>query len=80
MKRSATFNAPRTAIFRMTVIRRHLLRGEWFNAVSMAGKLETSSKTVHRDIEFMVDSLGYQIRFDSASNGYVGHVPPTPVL
>lgn len=41
------------------------------NATRLARELEVSTKTVHRDLEFMRDRMGLPIEFDAVRNGYV---------
>ena len=40
------------------------------NATSLSKLLETSTKTVNRDISFMRDQLGLPVEWDARSNGY----------
>jgi predicted DNA-binding transcriptional regulator YafY len=40
-------------------------------AVSLAGELEVSERTIKRDVEFMRDQLGAPIEWDAASHTYV---------
>ena len=40
------------------------------NATKLASELEVSTKSVHRDIEFMRDRLGLPIEYDSSRFGY----------
>ncbi len=40
------------------------------NAVSLAGELEVSAKSVYRDVEFMRDRLGLPIEYDIGRRGY----------
>jgi predicted DNA-binding transcriptional regulator YafY len=44
--------------------------GDFPNATRLAQELETSAKTIHRDVEFMRDRLGLPIEFDFSRNGY----------
>ena len=44
--------------------------GGFPNANALARELETSAKTIHRDLEFMRDRLNLPIDFDRARNGY----------
>jgi hypothetical protein len=41
------------------------------NAVKLAAKLETSPKTIHRDLDFMRERLGMPIEYDRHRWGYV---------
>ncbi len=40
------------------------------NAVSLAGELEVSTKSIHRDLEFMRDRLELPLKYDNNRNGY----------
>jgi len=40
------------------------------NATSLAGELEVSTKSVHRDIEFMRERLGLPLQFDHSRGGF----------
>ncbi len=40
------------------------------NATQLAERLEVSTKTIHRDLEFMRDRIGLPIEFDYEKNGY----------
>ncbi len=51
-------------------IHQALLAGKFPNATSLAGELEYSAKTIHRDLEFMRDRMELPIEFDHAHNGY----------
>lgn len=51
-------------------IHRELQSGKFPNATSLAGELEYSAKTIHRDLEFMRDRMDLPIEFDHARNGY----------
>lgn len=44
--------------------------GKHPNATTLAAEMEVSTKSVHRDIEFMRDRLGLPIEFDPRRNGY----------
>jgi len=47
-----------------------LQEGTFPNASTMARELEVSTKSIHRDLEFMRDRLGLPLEFNSARNGY----------
>ena len=51
-------------------IHQELQSGKFPNATSLAGELEYSAKTIHRDLEFMRDRMDLPIEFDHARNGY----------
>jgi proteasome accessory factor B len=54
----------------MLQIHRLVVGGEFPNATRLARELEVSTKSVHRDIEFMRDRLELPIAFDWTRNGY----------
>lgn len=62
----------RHPIYRMSYIRRRLLRGEPFTAATMARELETNPKTIYRDIDFMREFLNYDISYNAALRSFVG--------
>ena len=81
--------APRTALptsrpplERMLRIHRALQAGAFPNASKLAREVEVSSKTIHRDIEFMRDRLNLPVEFDSRRNGYFyqGEVSGFPTM
>jgi proteasome accessory factor B len=54
--------------------------GRYPNAVRLAGELEVSSKSIHRDLEFMRDRLDLPLQYDGNHKGYyytqeVGNFP-----
>lgn len=59
----------RPTIERFKLISSFLLRRP-MNATQLAQKLEVSTKTIHRDLEFMRDRIGLPIEYDYAKNGY----------
>lgn len=79
-------------IERMAYLARLLRDGQKFNASTVAQELEVDSRTIHRDIDFMRDRLGYTIEWtyfnDSKGdsdfqngNGYFhGHPPKERIL
>ncbi|MFT4586247.1 MAG: putative DNA-binding transcriptional regulator YafY [Candidatus Binatia bacterium] len=60
----------RPPLERMMRIHQELQSGKFPNATSLAGELEYSAKTIHRDLEFMRDRMDLPIEFDHARNGY----------
>ena len=54
----------------MLRIHQAIQSGHFPNAVSLAGELEVSTKSIHRDFEFMRDRLELPLEFDNTSNGY----------
>ncbi len=64
----------------MLRIHQALQSGRHPNATSLAGELEVSSKSIHRDLEFMRDRLELPLAYDPAHKGYhytqeVGNFP-----
>ena len=70
----------RAPLFRMTFIRRKILRSEPFTASSIAAELEVQPKTVHRDINFMRDCLNYDITYYPRLKTFAGRVPAMTTL
>ncbi|MGC8991868.1 MAG: helix-turn-helix transcriptional regulator, partial [Verrucomicrobiia bacterium] len=60
----------RPPLERMLRIHRAIQAGKHPNATTLAAEMEVSTKSVHRDIEFMRDRLGLPIEFDPRRNGY----------
>jgi predicted DNA-binding transcriptional regulator YafY len=54
----------------MLRIHQSLQSGKFPNASTFARELEVSTKSIHRDIEFMRDRLNLPIEFHAARNGY----------
>jgi proteasome accessory factor B len=70
----------RPPLERMLRIHQSLQSGRFPNASSLAADLEVSSKSIHRDLEFMRDRLELPLAYDAARNGYhyteeVGNFP-----
>ncbi len=64
----------------MLRIHQAIQSGRHPNAVSLAGELEVSSKSIHRDLEFMRDRLELPLQYDNLHKGYyyteeVGNFP-----
>jgi proteasome accessory factor B len=64
----------------MLRIHQVLQSGRFPNASGLAADLEVSSKSIHRDLEFMRDRLALPLAYDAARNGYhyteeVGNFP-----
>src|SRR5436305_4160353 len=54
------------------------LQGQKFpNAATLGRNMEISTKTVHRDVEFMRDRLALPIEWNGARNGYYYTAPVT---
>jgi proteasome accessory factor B len=54
----------------MLRIHQAIQSGKFPNASTLAGELEVSTKSIHRDIEFMRDRLDLPIEYDGARFGY----------
>jgi proteasome accessory factor B len=54
----------------MLRIHQALQAGEHPNATRLAGQLEVSTKSIHRDLDFMRDRLELPVEFDPRRNGY----------
>jgi len=68
--RQKTMPKSRPPLERMLRIHRAIQSGVHPNATQLASELEVSTKSVHRDIEFMRDRLGLPLEFDPRRNGY----------
>src|SRR5205085_5910152 len=60
----------RPPLERMLRIHRSIQSGKFPNATKLAGVLEVTTKTIHRDIEFMRDRLELPIEYDGSRFGY----------
>jgi len=60
----------RPPLERMLRIHQEVQAGHFPNAHQLAGLLEVSTKTVHRDLEFMRDRLGLPLAYDARRFGY----------
>jgi predicted DNA-binding transcriptional regulator YafY len=54
----------------MLRIHQALQAGRYPNATKLAAELEVSTKSIHRDLEFMRDRLELPLEFDPGRNGY----------
>jgi predicted DNA-binding transcriptional regulator YafY len=54
----------------MLRIHQAIQSGRYPNAVLLAGELEVSSKSIHRDFEFMRDRLQLPLKYDNDHKGY----------
>jgi predicted DNA-binding transcriptional regulator YafY len=72
----------RPPLERMLRIHQWLQSGKFPNASTLAREVEVSTKTIHRDIEFMRDRLNLPIEFDPVQNGYhyTGEVSGFPTM
>ncbi|MFO1459797.1 MAG: WYL domain-containing protein [Verrucomicrobiota bacterium] len=62
--------ATRPPLDRMMQIHAVLQQGGYPNCSTLARRLEVSTKTVQRDLEFMRDRLNLPLEFDATHNGY----------
>jgi predicted DNA-binding transcriptional regulator YafY len=60
----------RPPLERMLRIHQAIQAGRFPNAAALARELEVSSKSIHRDLEFMRDRLELPVQFDARRNGY----------
>lgn len=60
----------RRPLARIHVIHEQLSSGAFPNCSSLADLLEVSTKTIHRDLDFMRDEFGMPLEFDPQRNGY----------
>jgi proteasome accessory factor B len=81
---SAKPNLPysRPPLERMLRIHQALQAGGFPNASKLAREAEVSTKTIHRDLEFMRDRLNLPLEFDASRNGYFydGEVSSFPTM
>jgi len=72
----------RPPLERMLRIHQLLQAGGFPNATSLAREIEVSTKTIHRDLEFMRDRLNLPLEFNHAHNGfaYTGEVSSFPTM
>lgn len=68
VKRSSPGSRP--PLERMLNIHRAVQSGTYPNATSLARELEVSTKSVHRDLEFMRDRMGLPLEYDGSRFGY----------
>ncbi len=66
----------------MVQIHKAIQAGDYPNATRLAVELEVSTKSIHRDLEFMRDRLELPLEFDRRHNGYcyAGEVAAFPTL
>ena len=60
----------RPPLERMLRIHQAIQSGQCPNATTLAGQLEVSTKSIHRDLEFMRDRLELPLEYDTSHNGY----------
>ena len=70
--RAKTFEVPltRPPLERMLRIHQAIQSGKYPNASTLAGQMEVSTKSIHRDLEFMRDRLELPLEYDGARRGY----------
>src|SRR5690242_18203443 len=78
----ARLPASRPPLERMLRIHQAIQSGKFPDASLLARELEVSTKSIHRDIEFMRDRLELPIEYDSAKFGYyyTGEVSAFPTV
>jgi len=67
---SKTSPASRPPLERMLRIHQAIVSGNFPNASILSRELEVSTKSIHRDIEFMRDRLNLPVQFNSERNGF----------
>ena len=60
----------RAPLERMVRIHQAIQQGDYPNAATLATELEMSTKSIHRDLEFMRDRLGLPLEWDFRHKGY----------
>ncbi|MGA2245604.1 MAG: WYL domain-containing protein [Verrucomicrobiota bacterium] len=72
----------RPPLERMLRIHQAVQAGGFPNAAKLAREIEVSTKTIHRDLEFMCDRLNLPLKFDGRRNGYFyeGEVSSFPTM
>jgi len=76
-KKGIAVRLQRPPLDRMLRIHQELQADKFPNASSLGNQMEISTKTVHRDVEFMRDRLGLPIEWDGTRNGYYYTAPVT---
>lgn len=78
----ALFPTVRPPLERMLRIHQALMGGGHPNAAQLAREIEVSSKTIHRDLDFMRERMNLPVAFDHAHNGYFydGEVSNFPTM
>jgi predicted DNA-binding transcriptional regulator YafY len=62
--------ASRPPLERMMRIHQEIVSGKYPNAVQLARQLEVSTKSIHRDLDFMGDRLGLPLAYNDVRRGY----------
>jgi len=60
----------RPPLERMLRIHQEIKSGKFPNASQLAAELEVSTKSIHRDVDFMRDRMGLPVEYDSRRYGY----------
>ena len=76
-KRVSNDRQTRPPLNRMLRIHQEVQAQKFPNSGTLGRELEISTKTVHRDVEFMRDQLNLPIEWDGAKNGYFYTRPVT---
>jgi predicted DNA-binding transcriptional regulator YafY len=76
-KHASDFRKTRPPLDRMLRIHQEVQGHTYPNSAVLGQKLEISTKTVHRDVEFMRERLNLPIEWDGARNGYYYTRPVT---
>ena len=81
-KKSRPAPVSRPPLARMLRIHEELQKDRYPNATTLAKLLETSTKTINRDIGFMRDQLALPVEWDAQANGYryAGYVDGFPTV
>lgn len=69
-KQPAAVPLSRPPLERMLKIHQAIQAGRYPNATQLAKKLEVSTKSIHRDVDFMRDRMGLPIDYDASKFGY----------
>lgn len=70
----------RIAVFRMNEVAKMILRGHGANCRTMARELETSVRTIMRDVDFLRDFLRHEIAWDNKERTYWYVTPPLSLM
>ena len=68
--KAGSLRATRPPIERMLQIHQAIQGGNYPNATTLAREMEVSTKSIHRDLEFMRDRLEMPLEYDAARCGY----------
>ncbi len=70
MPKARTMPGSRPPLERMLKIHHAIQSGRYPNATSLAAEMEVSTKSIHRDLEFMRDRMELPLDYDAAHKGY----------